>query len=75
MRCAGEGKEKENRDMICCVDRVMEKLAKRYIIMTIQNSYLSLRYGLEVSHCQRYQISRKSKDSRRYETFILLRSE
>jgi hypothetical protein len=50
MRCAGEGKEKENRGMICCVDRVMENLAKQYIIMTIQNSYLSIRYELEASY-------------------------
>jgi hypothetical protein len=50
MRCAGEGKEKKNRDMICCVDLAMENLAKQYIIMTIQNSYLSIRYELEASY-------------------------
>ena len=50
MRCVGKGKEKEDRDMICCVERVMDNPAKQYIIMTIQNSYSSIRYELESSY-------------------------
>jgi hypothetical protein len=37
-RGVGEGKAKENSVMMSCVDRVVENVAKQYIIMIIQNS-------------------------------------